>query len=301
MTIIKIGAKRGEEFNFFYQTFGNGIEKVILIHGFLTQGNKWKRQIEFLEQQQDFEICIFDNRGVGQTDNPKSKITTKEMALDVVDLMDHLGWSQAHVVGASMGGMIALELAHHAPKRIKSLVLAVTGAGDTPPMSAVVNFSKSMIEKQADKKVELFLQLLHSPAYLAANRERLMAERLLQAETDPEPSMSATMGHLRAVLTHKVSSKRLADIKASKIPILVVTGSLDNLVKTSNSYHLSKALQPVDFIVYNNCGHAIHIERTNEFNNDILKHMRAYSFNNSTPTSITTSISSTSHQNTPTF
>jgi len=296
MPIIKIGKSRGEEFDFFYETFGHGYgnEKVILIHGFLTAGYKWKRQIEYFKQfYNEFEICVFDNRGVGSSGTPKSKFTTKEMALDILELMDHLGWDKVHVVGASMGGMVALELAHTAPKRIKSLVLAVTHAGSMPPLISMMNFTKISIENNLEKKTELLLELLYSPQFLNANKSSLMAEHIADATRDRKPTMAAELGHLRCVMTHKVSDKRLKEIKASKIPILIITGSLDNLVKTSNSHHLSKILEPVDFVVFEGCGHALHVEKNDDFNQCITKHFRQHSSNTTTNT-ITTTISSSS-------
>lgn len=58
-------------------------------------------------------MLVFDNRGVGNSDSPGGRYRTSEMALDVVDLLDFLGWTerrQLHVVGVSMGGMIIQEL-----------------------------------------------------------------------------------------------------------------------------------------------------------------------------------------------
>ncbi|KAF2075411.1 hypothetical protein CYY_003290 [Polysphondylium violaceum] len=303
MPIVKVGASRGEEFNFSYETYGRGQEKLILIMGFLTPGSKWKRQLEFLEQFYDeIEVCIFDNRGVGSTGTPKSSFTTKEMARDVVELMDHLQWDQAHVLGVSMGGMISIELAHYAPKRIKSLILAVTHAGSMAPAKGMAHITRTLFERSVTKRAEILLEILYSATYLAqphltqtdkTNKQVLIEDYIESQKTDPQPTLPAVAGHIRAVMTHRVSEKRLNEIKESKIPILIMTGTKDDLVKSSNSYHLSKVLEPVDFIVYENSGHCINIENYDDFNNAIISHFRKY-YSTSLPSTATTTTNSQS-------
>ncbi len=75
----------------------------------------WQRQTKDFahDQASRYTSLIFDNRGMGESDKPLSRYTTSEMAKDVVELVDHLGWTrerQLHVIGVSMGGMIAQEL-----------------------------------------------------------------------------------------------------------------------------------------------------------------------------------------------
>jgi len=80
----------------------------------------WQRQTkDFSHTQADkYTSLIFDNRGIGESDKPILRYTTSEMARDIVELLDHVGWSadrSVHVVGISMGGMIAQELVRTAP------------------------------------------------------------------------------------------------------------------------------------------------------------------------------------------
>lgn len=75
----------------------------------------WQRQTkDFAHDHADqYSSLVFDNRGIGDSDKPRSRYSTSEMAKDIVDLVDHLGWTsqrELHVVGISMGGMIAQEL-----------------------------------------------------------------------------------------------------------------------------------------------------------------------------------------------
>jgi pimeloyl-ACP methyl ester carboxylesterase len=77
--------------------------------------NAWQRQTkDFGHDQGDIYSClVFDNRGVGKSDKPLMRYSTSEMAKDVLEIIDYIGWTQKrdlHVVGISMGGMIAQEL-----------------------------------------------------------------------------------------------------------------------------------------------------------------------------------------------
>jgi pimeloyl-ACP methyl ester carboxylesterase len=95
------------------------------------------------EHEDEFQICIFDNRGCGRSSCPESKFSTSAMAKDTLDLLDHLEWEKVHVVGISMGGMISQELAllMLPQERLASLALAVTHAGIFPiiPYSLLPN------------------------------------------------------------------------------------------------------------------------------------------------------------------
>uniref|UniRef100_A0A3B4WVM4 AB hydrolase-1 domain-containing protein n=1 Tax=Seriola lalandi dorsalis TaxID=1841481 RepID=A0A3B4WVM4_SERLL len=74
-------------------------------------------------------VCVFDNRGVGSSSVPDGPYSTEAMAEDTIALMDHLGWRRAHIVGFSLGGMVAMKLASLNRHRIKSLALISTHTG----------------------------------------------------------------------------------------------------------------------------------------------------------------------------
>jgi pimeloyl-ACP methyl ester carboxylesterase len=92
----------------------------------------WQRQTkDFGHNQADKYSClVLDNRGIGDSDKPLMRYSTSEMANDLIEVLDHIGWTarrELHVIGISMGGMIAQELAIRIPKRICSLNLISTG------------------------------------------------------------------------------------------------------------------------------------------------------------------------------
>ena len=123
---IEVAAGRGGPFKLEYQLHGHGPTKIVWIMGLGGIKQTWQRQTrDFGHTDGDKYTClIFDNRGMGASDKPLLRYTTSEMAKDVVELLDHVGWKEQrsiHVVGISMGGMISQELVRFSrPKTYES-------------------------------------------------------------------------------------------------------------------------------------------------------------------------------------
>jgi len=111
--------------NINYRIYGEG-EPLVLIMGFGTPLSMRIDQVRFFKKH--FRVVAFDNRGVGRSHKPKGPYSTRMMAEDTAKLMDYLGIGKAHVMGISMGGMIAQELAINHPDKVNKLVLACTYA-----------------------------------------------------------------------------------------------------------------------------------------------------------------------------
>ena len=112
---IDVAGGRGGPFKLAYELHGHGPRKVVLIVGLGGFMRTWQRQTkDFGHTDADKYTClIFDNRGMGESDKPILRYTTTEMAKDTIELLDHVGWTDnrsLHIVGISMGGMIAQEL-----------------------------------------------------------------------------------------------------------------------------------------------------------------------------------------------
>ena len=105
-----------------------GEPALLLIHGLGYAGSwGWRPVLEPLARS--FRVIAFDNRGIGGSDQPPGPYSTRMMAEDAVAVLDEAGVERAHVVGTSLGGMIAQELALAAPERVDRLVLACTTPG----------------------------------------------------------------------------------------------------------------------------------------------------------------------------
>ena len=112
-----------------YEVQGGG-EPLVLVMGLGSNLAGWMFQL--LEFSRRYRVITFDNRGVGRTDAPDAAYSIEMMAGDTVGLMDALEIESAHVLGISMGGFIAQEIAIRFPERVRSLVLAATGTHVDP-------------------------------------------------------------------------------------------------------------------------------------------------------------------------
>src|SRR5262249_9224350 len=107
----------------YYEEHGSG-DPLLCIMGFATDSTGWLLQVpEFAKR---YRTIVFDNRGVGRSSKPTGAYTIHEMADEAAGLLDHLKIARAHVLGLSMGGMIAQELVLRHSARVRGLVLAAT-------------------------------------------------------------------------------------------------------------------------------------------------------------------------------
>ncbi len=108
-----------------YEVLGNG-DPLVLITGLGGEVSFWKKYLPLLSKRH--LVLVLDNRGAGETDYPPTLFTMRIMAEDIVHLMDELDIQRSHVLGWSMGGNVAQEIAINFPQRVGSLVLMSTYA-----------------------------------------------------------------------------------------------------------------------------------------------------------------------------
>jgi 3-oxoadipate enol-lactonase len=118
MSAAKIG-----DIHIHYEEYGEG-PPLIMILGLGQDTATWAFQISDFSEH--FRLILLDNRDSGKSSSCSEPYTTETMARDILGFMDHLGLDRAHILGTSMGGMIAQQVALMAPERVISLVLAST-------------------------------------------------------------------------------------------------------------------------------------------------------------------------------
>ncbi len=217
----------------------------------------------FLEAlQMDFMVVVFDNRGAGRSDKPDVEYSIEGMALDTIGLMDHLGLERASVLGVSMGGMIAQEMAISHPERVRKLVLVTTGPGgpcSVPPRpealeQLLLDRSTTPPEVIAEKTIET----LFPREWLEAHRGEVeaMARRILE---NPMPG-HAYRRQLEAVMRFE-SCNRLHLIRA---PTLVVGGGRDIILPVENSKVLAERIPNARLVIYSDAGHGLVLQKQDE-------------------------------------
>lgn len=208
--------------------------------------------------EDEFKVIIFDNRGTGQSDKPDVEYSIKMMADDATRLMEFIGIKRAHILGLSMGGVIAQEMAISHPDRVQSLVLCSTSCSVKNMIGASEKFW-DVIESNArgdlSKMSPELLLSAYSPDYLQENKERIL--RNMAASKHPTPPV----GFIRqAQATLKYDSyDRLPDIK---VPCLVLVGELDVQAPPENSRVLAERIPHAKLKIFENNAHMFLYEIT---------------------------------------
>jgi len=287
MSRCKVSKNRGEEVELYYEIHGDGPKKVLFIMGFMTSCRMWTPQVKFFKKKPEYQVCIFDNRGFGLSSTPKGNYSTSNMALDALELVEYLGWDKFHVVGLSMGGMIGFELALRCLDRVQSLCLCVTHCGGYTgivPFTGMLKLGQALFSFDDEKRVNIVQTFLYSVDFLRRPHAEggTMHSRLSKEYRDNIRTMGyqmikfwGTIGQVKAVLTHFISKERLAQFKTSGIPILIMTGTEDELVKPVNSHSLGKFFDTAaELIVFEGAGHIINVECEDRFNDALFKHLQ---------------------------
>jgi pimeloyl-ACP methyl ester carboxylesterase len=257
-----------------YRVEGQG-EPLIMIAGLDTEQSAWGSQIESFKKY--YRTVTFDNRGVGKSDKPAGPYTIKMMADDTLGLIDHIGIEKAHIIGSSMGGTIAQELAINHPERVNKLVLACTFArrDGTSGFSSEFNKALEIYERSSRDEADLW-RFTSVSVPLAFNKS---SNRLGRARVILFPLMkiilrfSATTGlaeQLEALSAHDAAD-RLGMIKAST---LVITGTEDRAIKPISSDVIASLVPKAKLVKVLGGSHSFITEMSDEFNREVLDFLK---------------------------
>ncbi|GAB4816085.1 hypothetical protein N2152v2_003131 [Parachlorella kessleri] len=211
-------------------------------------------------------VCVFDPRGVGRSSVPEGRqqYSTDLMCRDVIALLDHLGWTeQVHIVGQSLGALVALKLAGTAPQRIKSVtVMGAVLAGTDMLWSGWRNaprFAAQFFFGGLRSKIRANLGMQYTQAYLSqpsgGGRTRLEAmaaatEATIQRKRGTVPkeqrqrNMAGRRGQMRACIWHRLTRKEVAAIAGSQhFRVLVLHGWHDRFISPSQAHKLGVVLR----------------------------------------------------------
>jgi pimeloyl-ACP methyl ester carboxylesterase len=252
-----------------YSSEGEAGPRVLLIMGFGMTGGIWRPQIDGLRQ--DHRVAFYDHLGLGESDPLRVVPTMVSMAHDVLRVLDALGWQDAHVVGVSMGGMIAQELALTAPSRLRSLTLIATHAGGfraiTPRPEGLARFTQANLGGSRGRLAAL-KRLLYTSDYLRTiDVERIDAR--VTAMAGKRAPTGTIMGHLAAVTLHR-TRRRLAQIR---LPTLIVRPAQDILVHPRNSDILARHIPGARVVHFEDAGHGVTFQCAAALNAEIRRHI----------------------------
>ncbi|MEJ5187297.1 MAG: alpha/beta fold hydrolase [Candidatus Geothermincolales bacterium] len=250
----------------YYRRYGSG-DPVLLIQGLGANSDWWdERFLGPLASR--FSLVAFDNRGAGRTTRAPGPYTIAQMADDAAALMDHLQVRSAHVLGVSMGGMIAQELALRHPEKVRKLALLVTNCGGREQVLAKPEVYQMLYAGGGDldprKVAEATLFLLFPEDFIRENPGKMeeFVEVFLKAPISPE----CFRHQLQAIMGWS-SFHRLGDISAET---LVITGSEDILIPPENSRILAEAIPNARLVEFPGAGHGLIAQIPEEVSSAVL-------------------------------
>lgn len=270
-----------------------GGEPVLLVMGLGAQLVVWPQG--FVDRLSDagYRVVRFDNRDVGissRFDAPAPTVsqlaaalaaprrvrppyTLADMADDAAGLLDHLGFERAHVVGASMGGMIAQELAIRYPSRVATLTSIMSntgrrGKGSISPslLPALVRSRIKGASGRADDDALAIERLIGGP-HFDAEASRALFEITTMRQGD---AAAAAAGLARQTMAVVATRDRTADLNRLDLPALVVHGLVDKLVRPSGGIATAKAIAGSRLVMYPDMGHDVPAVRSAECADQIL-------------------------------
>jgi pimeloyl-ACP methyl ester carboxylesterase len=247
-----------------YELKGAG-EPIVFIQGVGVHGSGWRHQVQKFARD---HLCLtFDNRGIGASCPAAACITVQQLGRDTLAIMDAAGIGQAHVVGHSLGGLIAQEIAFTAPARIKTLsLLCTTGRGsDAARISPALLWLalRSRIGSPTMRR-SAFLRIVMPERYLAGVDRVALGKELGVLFGHDLAITPAIVGQQLAALRRFNPGARLRELEG--IPTLVVSAAEDPIFPPRYGRALADAIRGANFLEIRNASHGVIIQCADEVN-----------------------------------
>ncbi len=266
---------RSGKLNIWYESIGNPENPtILLIMGFTNPGTGWPNDFVQLLVDKGYHVVRFDNRDTGHSSEvvrwrSKDAYDLSDMASDAKNIINHLGKEKVHVVGISMGGMIAQTLAIEHPDKVYSLTSIASTAWLHDP--ELKTFSTEVVSNMflltarygffPKKWMKKLLRRLEIIAFLDA-KNKLTEEDLklavnrqfFEVREKREGSKMTSRKHLQAI---KNSGSRLPELYNLSMPVLIIHGQKDKLIQPQHSEKLHKNIPHSKMVRIDNMGHMI--------------------------------------------
>ncbi len=243
-------------------------EPVLLIMGLGASSRLWFRLLPWIARRH--RAIVFDNRGTGDSSPVRSRLSMKDLAHDARAVLDDAGVESAHVIGASMGGMIAQHLALEDRDSVRSLTLACTtpgGRSGAPPWRLLATAALRPV-LGSRRTFPLVAPALYGKATLKERPERVREDLARRLEDNTSPiTLYAQLG---AIAGHDTRS-RLRKLKG--LPTLVVHGLEDALVPPDRGRELAASIPGAKLELVPACGHLLTTDAEEQVADAILAHL----------------------------
>jgi pimeloyl-ACP methyl ester carboxylesterase len=237
----------------FYEMHGEGAP-LLLIMGWTASSEDWDPQL-LKDLSRFYRVIVFDNRGTGRSDKPDVEYSIGMMTDDVVGLLEAINIQKAHVLGFSMGGMIAQELALRHPEKVSSLILCGTSCGGLNSVQlkqetqrAVSTIMNPPPEMKMNEMMMLFMRLIYTTRYIQENKEDIIKAWMSMKYPTP-PYVHKRQ--FQAILDYD-SYDQLPDLG---VPTLVLTGEEDVMIPPENSGILADRIPDAQLHTFKGAAH----------------------------------------------
>lgn len=242
---------------------------VLFLHGVGGNRTNWTEQLVALAPE--FTAVAWDARGYGDSEDYEGDLAMEDFSADICRVLDHLGAERAHIVGLSMGGIIAQDFFARHPDRVLSLTLADTSRGPRT--------------ERSDAWVEEFLALRRAPL-LAGKTPADIAPKVLEslvgraATEESRARLLASLSALRKesyikALETVTRHVPILDPATVHVPVLVVCGTDDRVTPPKASRRLVELIPHARLELIEDAGHLSNVERAAEFNAALLSFLRS--------------------------
>ena len=255
--------------NLYYEVHGSGYP-LILIRGLGSNADHWYCQLPAFSPH--FSVVVFDNRGIARSDVLDEAFTISTMADDTVLLMDVLGIAKAHILGISMGGMIAQEIALKYGHMVNGLILACTHCGGlhaVQPASYILKDLSEFLFTRTQEAAPKAIKALFSDRTIQQNSEVIQSYGEVSTRFPPTSH----------ILEHQIDAIQKHDtwenLTRIQNPTLVIVGSEDALIPPENSRILSERIPHARLQVIEKVGHQLFIEEPDACNRAVLDFLKS--------------------------
>lgn len=260
---------RLEDISLYYEVHGNG-RPLLLIAGLGSDSSSWSGVTEELSEH--FQVIVFDNRGCGQSDPATEGLAVRDMACDAARLLDFLKVKQAHVIGHSMGGYVAQELAINDPSRVAKLVLESTAAVSSPRNNLLLQDIYHQLSREgiSESWVRRWTFWLFSPRFFndRAGVDAFVENALKYPHAQKPDGFRRQMEAIAAFDARE-------RVRAIEIRTLALAGKEDILITPEETSALAESICGSEFRLLDGVAHSIHIEDPKLFTDAVLEFLNA--------------------------
>lgn len=252
----------------YYEQHGSG-PSLLCIQGLALDVSGWNPQVPVWSRE--YRVTVFDNRDCGRSFYAREGYDIRVLAADALALADRLGLTSFHILGSSMGGAIAQEIALAHPERVRSLTLCVSYAGTGVWGRERTRLDLAHCARMSAEELAIELMLLTlSEQTLEDMGEQLraMAQMVLSYPYRQRPE--GYERQLAASATHEARDR----LGTLQVPVHVIGAEQDLMVPVWRSRELARLIPGARLSIIDGAGHAVHLERTAEYNRLVLDFLR---------------------------